>query len=200
MASRKMLFWPHKKSINMNMNMNSNTNSNANSHALDGSKSQNGGLASRENDVLTSQNSVLASQKKIKNKYINSLTSYDLKAFLGLQKEISDIERAINAAYYPVKSPNMSGSLSNDPSDPTSSALYRIDKYKQQKEEKQKDLYELKKKIENELILLDPLTAAVLDLHFLKGLTWNETNIQLYKKSGDAARKIYKEWKKEKAE
>lgn len=180
----------------MNMNM----NSNANSHALGNSKSEKVGLASRENDVLASKNSVLASQKKIKNKYINSLTSYDLKAFLGLQKEISDIERAINAAYYPVKSPNMSGGLSNDPSDPTSSALYRIDKYKQQKEEKQKDLYELKKKIENELILLDPLTAAVLELHFLKGLTWNETNIQLYKKSGDAARKIYKEWKKEKAE
>lgn len=177
----------------MNMNMNSNANSNENSHALDGSKSQKGGLASRENDVL-------ASQKKIKNKYINSLTSYDLKAFLGLQKEISDIERAINAAYYPVKSPSVSGGLSNDPSDPTSSALYRIDKYKKQKEEKQKDLYELHKKIENELILLDPMTAAVLELHFLKGLTWNETNIQLYKKSGDAARKIYKEWKKEKAE
>ena len=195
-----MLFWPHKKSINMNMNMNSNTNSNENSHAFGNSKSEKVGLASRENDVLTSQNSVLASQKKIKNEYMNSLTSYDLKAFLGLQKEISDIEMAINAAYYPVKSPIVSGGFSNDPSDPTSSALYRIDKYKKQKEEKQKDLYELKEKIENELILLDPLTAAVLELHFLKGLTWNETNIQLYKKSGDAARKIYKEWKKEKAE
>ena len=184
----------------MNSNMNSNANSNANSHALGGSKSEKGGLASRENAVLTSQNSVLASQKKIKNEYMNSLTSYDLKAFLGLQKEISDIDRAINAAYYPVKSPNMSGGFSNDPSDPTSSALYRIDKYKKQKEEKEKNLYELQEKIENELILLDPLTAAVLELHFLKGLTWNETNIQLYKKSGDAARKIYKEWKKEKAE
>lgn len=172
--------------------MNNNTNSNANSHAFGGSKS--------EKVVLTSQNSVLASQKKIKNEYMNSLTSYDLKAFLGLQKEISDIERAINAAYYPVKSPSVSGGLSSVPSDPTSSALYRIDKYKQQKEEKQKDLFELQEKIENELILLDPLTAAVLELHFLKGLTWNETNIQLYKKSGDAARKIYKEWKKEKAE
>lgn len=180
--------------------MNSNANSNANSHALGSSKSEKGGLASRENDVLTSQNSVLTSQKKIKNEYMNSLTSYDLKAFLGLKKEISDIERAINAAYYPIKSPNMSGGFSNDRSDPTSSALYRIDKYKKQKEEKQKNLYELQEKIENELILLDPLTAAVLDLHFLKGLTWNETNIQLYKKSGDAARKIYKEWKKEKAE
>ena len=184
----------------MNMNMNSNANSNANSHSLDGSKSEKVGLASRENDVLTSQNSVLASQKKNKNKYINSLTSYDLKAFLGLQKEISDIERAINAAYYPVKSPSVGGGFPSDPSDPTSSALYRIDKYKKQKEEKEKNLHELKEKIENELILLDPLTAAVLDLHFLKGLTWNETNIQLYKKSGDAARKIYKEWKKEKAE
>lgn len=180
--------------------MNSNANSNANCHVLGGSKSEKGGLDSRENDVLTSQNSVLASQKKIKNKYINSLTSYDLKAFLGLQKEILDIERAINAAYYPVKSPNMSDGLSSAPSDPTSSALYRIDKYKQQKEEKEKNLYELQEKIENELILLDPLTAAVLELHFLKGLTWNETNIQLYNKSGDAARKIYKEWKKEKAE
>ena len=177
----------------MNNNMNSNANSNANSHALGGSKSENGVLASRENDVLTSQ-------KKIKNEYMNSLTSYDLKAFLGLQKEISDIERAINAAYYPVKSPNMSGGLSSVPSDPTSSALYRIDKYKKKKEEKQKDLYKLKEKIENELILLDPLTAAVLDLHFLKGLTWKQTNRQLYKKEGDAARKIYKEWKKEKAE
>ena len=184
----------------MNSNMNSNANSNANSHALGGSKSEKGGLASRENDVLASQNSVLASQKKIKNEYMNSLTSYDLKAFLGLKKEISDIERAINAAYYPVKSPNMSGGFSNYPSDPTSSALYRIDKYKKQKEEKQKDLYELQEKIENELILLDPLTAAVLDLHFLKGLTWKQTNRQLYKKEGDAARKIYKEWKKEKAE
>ena len=195
-----MLFWPHKKSINMNMNMNSNTNSNENSHALGNSKSEKVGLASRENDVLTSQNSVLASQKKIKNKYINSLTSYDLKAFLGLQKEITDLEMAINAAYNPVKSPIVRGGFSNDPSDPTSSALYRIDKYKKQKEEKQKDLYELKEKIENELILLDPMTAAVIELHFLKGLTWNETNLQLYKKSGDAARKIYKEWKKEKAE
>ena len=134
------------------------------------------------------------------NMNMNSLTSYDLKAFLGLQKEISDIERAINAAYYPVKSPSVSSGLSSVPSDPTSSALYRIDKYKKQKEEKEKNLYELQEKIENELILLDPLTAAVLELHFLKGLTWNETNIQLYKKSGDAARKIYKEWKKEKAE
>lgn len=184
----------------MNMNMNSNANSNANSHALDGSKSQKGGLTSRENDVFASQNSVLASQKKIKNEYMNSLTSYDLKAFLGLKKEISDIERAINAAYYPVKSPSVSGGFSNDPSDPTSSALYRIDKYKKQKEEKEKNLYELKEKIENELILLDPITAAVIELHFLKGLTWNETNLQLYKKSGDVARKIYKEWKKEKAE
>lgn len=177
----------------MNSNMNSNANSNANSHALGGSKSEKAVLASRENDVL-------ASQKKIKNEYMNSLTSYDLKAFLGLKKEISDIERAINAAYYPVKSPNMSGGFSNDPSDPTSSALYRIDKYKKQKEEKEKKLYELQEKIENELILLDPLTAAVLELHFLKGLTWKQTNRQLYKKEGDAARKIYKEWKKEKAE
>lgn len=62
----------------MNSNMNSNANSNANSHALGGSKSEKGGLAS--------QNSVLASQKKIKNEYMNSLTSYDLKAFLGLKK------------------------------------------------------------------------------------------------------------------
>lgn len=181
----------------MNSNMNSNVNSNVNSHALGGSKSENGVLASQENDVLTSQNSVLASREKIKK---NSLTSYDLKAFLGLQKEISDIEMAINAAYYPVKSPSLSGGFSNDTSDPTSSAFYRIDKYKKQKEEKEKNLYELKKKIENELILLDPLTAAVLDLHFLKGLTWKQTNRQLYKKEGDAARKIYKEWKKEKAE
>ena len=180
--------------------MNSNANSNVNSHALGGSKSEKGVLASRENDVLTSQNSVLASRKKIKNEYMNRLTSYDLKAFLGLQKEISDIEMAINAAYYPVKSPSLSGGFSNDTSDPTSSALYRIDKYKKQKEEKEKNMYELKKKIENELILLDPLTAAVLDLHFLKGLTWKQTNRQLYKKEGDAARKIYKEWKKEKAE
>ena len=196
----------------MNSNMNSNANSNVNSHALGGSKSensvlasrendvstsQNSVLASRENDVSTSQNSVLASREKIKK---NSLTSYDLKAFLGLQKEISDIEMAINAAYYPVKSPSLSGGFSNDTSDPTSSAFYRIDKYKKQKEEKEKKMYELKKKIENELILLDPLTAAVLDLHFLKGLTWKQTNRQLYKKEGDAARKIYKEWKKEKAE
>ena len=177
--------------------MNSNANSNVNSHALGGSKSENSVLASRENDVSTSQNSVLASREKIKK---NSLTSYDLKAFLGLQKEISDIEMAINAAYYPVKSPSLSGGFSIDTSDPTSYALYRIDKYKKQKEEKEKNLYELKKKIENELILLDPLTAAVLDLHFLKGLTWKQTNRQLYKKEGDAARKIYKEWKKEKAE
>ena len=192
--------------------MNSNANSNVNSHALGGSKSekgvlasrendvltsQNSVLASRENDVLTSQNSVLASRKKIKK---NSLTSYDLKAFIGLQKEISDIEMAINAAYYPVKSPSLSGGFSNDTSDPTSSAFYRIDKYKKQKEEKEKNLYDLKKKIENELILLDPLTAAVLELHFLKGLTWKQTNRQLYKKEGDAARKVYKEWKKEKAE
>ena len=181
----------------MNSNMNSNANSNVNSHALGGSKSENSVLASRENDVSTSQNSVLASREKIKK---NSLTSYDLKAFIGLQKEISDIEMAINAAYYPVKSPSLSGGFSNDTSDPTSYALYRIDKYKKQKEEKEKNLYELKKKIENELILLDPLTAAVLDLHFLKGLTWKQTNRQLYKKEGDAARKIYKEWKKEKAE
>ena len=192
--------------------MNSNANSNVNSHALGGSKSensvlasrendvstsQNSVLASRENDVSTSQNSVLASREKIKK---NSLTSYDLKAFLGLQKEISDIEMAINAAYYPVKSPSLSGGFSNDTSDPTSSAFYRIDKYKKQKEEKEKKMYELKKKIENELILLDPLTAAVLELHFLKGLTWKQTNRQLYKKEGDAARKVYKEWKKEKAE
>lgn len=175
--------------------MNSNMNSLSSSNGLESEKAE---MASWGKGVLTSQNSVLASQKK--NKNINSLTSYDLKAFLGLQKEILDIERAINAAYYPVKSPSVSGCLSSVPSDPTSSAFYRIDKYKKQKEEKQKDLYELQEKIENELILLDPLTAAVLELHFLKGLTWNETNIQLYKKSGDAARKIYKEWKKEKAE
>ena len=179
-------------------------NINMNSYALDIPSSSNSlekaEMASRENDVLASQNSVLASQKNPKNQNMNSLNSCDLKNFLKLQKEISDIERAISAAYYPVKSPSINGGLSSAPSDPTSSALYRIDKYKQQKTEKEKDLQVLQEKIENELILLDPLTAAVLDLHFLKGLTWNETNKQLYKKEGDAARKIYKEWKKEKAD
>lgn len=127
-------------------------------------------------------------------------TVNDLYQYRALAAEFESIQNTILALYDPVKSPSFDqiGTHSQTPGDPTARAVSRIETLTQELEQKREDLGIRLASIESMLnTVQDPKIRAIIRLHFINGLTWNETASRIYKNStGDSVRKYFKRWAK----
>lgn len=111
------------------------------------------------------------------------VTMETLRDYQNMMREIIAIEAQIDAMYYPVASPRLSGDggRNSTPGDPTAIAVARITGEKEKLEKKKLEYLRTTEEIK---LWVDGLTdgyiAAIVRLHFLSGYTWAETCKKIY--------------------
>lgn len=113
-----------------------------------------------------------------------------LQAFRGLQKNIDEIMKELDALYYPITSPrliNVSGTL---PGDPTARAVEKILRLRELLQERTQIIAKELDAIETWIETLDdPELAAIIRAHYLLGDSWERCTQRILNRSFSEAAK-----------
>lgn len=125
------------------------------------------------------------------------VTIQDLYDYQHLRSEIRSFKEMISSLYDTSHAiPIGSVSHGTQPSDPTAAAAFRIMALQEQLKEKEAQLAERVQVIEAWVEQLpDPEIRSIVRMHFISGLTWNQTAQRIYHNAtGDGVRKYFKRW------
>lgn len=113
-----------------------------------------------------------------------AITLDDLRQYRDTYLSIKAIQAEIESLYYPVSSPPMvseGGGKTLSPSDPTVQAFHQIERSKERLSHKLIELSEKKEEIDIWLNdLQDQHIASIIRFHFIVGLSWKQTCVQVY--------------------
>jgi len=125
------------------------------------------------------------------------MTLEELKKYSDLKAEIRALEIHKRTLYRPIHSPvSDGGSYSTTPGDPTAAAVDKIMKVEQMIDQKLNETTDRVVEINQWMKTInDPQVEAIITLHFLSDLSWNQTAKMIYPTmTGDACRKIVKRY------
>lgn len=112
------------------------------------------------------------------------ITIEDLEQYRGMASELEALQEERKWLYYPIASPNGRenlGQRGNTPSDPTASAVSKIDALDKRIAEKQAYLAERLHAVEEWLDTIeDSEIRAMIHWHYLLGATWKQTARKVY--------------------
>jgi len=125
------------------------------------------------------------------------MTLEELKKYTVLKAEIRALEINKRTLYRPIHSPVSDGSgHGTTPGDPTAEAVDKIMKADQMIDQKLNEATERVLRIEQWITTInDPQIEAIITLHFLSDLSWNQTAKMIYPTmTGDSCRMIVKRY------
>ena len=99
----------------------------------------------------------------------------DLRGYQTLKKELESLDSLIEMTYNTYKSPSLTSSgagHSNDPGDPVTRALVRINKLKAKRKELLARISEIEDFVDN---VDDSRERTILNYKYMQGLTWRAT-------------------------
>lgn len=112
------------------------------------------------------------------------ITLKDLENYKGLLSELEALEQERMWAYFPVSSPNgreQIGQRGNSVSDPTATALDKLEKLDVRITKKRDEVAEQLSAILDWLDTVDDAELrAIIHWHYLQGLDWKKTNLKVY--------------------
>lgn len=125
------------------------------------------------------------------------MTIERLRAFRGIQKELVEIQREIDTLYFPISSPNgrTEQGHSSTPSDPTASAVYKIQKLEERTEKARARLAQELDEIEAWIETLeDHELRAIIRAHYLLGDSWKRCTQRIlnYEYTDSAKFRVYR--------
>ena len=114
----------------------------------------------------------------------DTITIEDLESFRGLSAELESLRMMREWNYFPVSSPNgreQIGQRGNEVSDPTASALHKLEMIDEKIVVRQQEVADQLEKILNWLdTLTDQSIKAMIHWHYLQGLDWGRTCQKVY--------------------
>lgn len=113
------------------------------------------------------------------------ITYEDLKHFRGLSAELKALQELRQWIYYPVQSPNgreqIGARSEGSTSDPTASAYKKLEKIDERIAARAEEVADLLDKICAWLDTInDPMVKAMINWHYLQGLTWGRVCVKVY--------------------
>lgn len=119
-----------------------------------------------------------------------------LKHYQELKRDIDSMENLKNSMYFNVHSPSSNESHSTTPGNPTEESVKKIFHYDQMIDQKTQELRETMEEIIEWCDKIeDHDVRAIINWHFLMGLTWNETARHMtIRMTGDNCRMIIKRY------
>ena len=104
-----------------------------------------------------------------------------LKHYQELKRDIDSMENLKNSMYFNVHSPSSNESHSTTPGNPTEESVKKIFHYDQMIDQKMQELRETMEEIIEWCDKIeDHDVRAIINWHFLMGLTWKETARKMY--------------------